>query len=120
MHISVCRSEGLAGGSYVGLNAVIPLFVTLLNMLTPKDVALEELGAFRNLTSEFGLILLLDELFELLVQALFDWLSTKLSDINIFRFKYLQDLFFESFDPIEGAQELLVVLEVLVELLHDR
>jgi len=89
--------------TYIALDVLIELRVSLLNVLSPKLLALEQLCAFRDLAPEFGFVLLLDVLAELFLQSFLHWLASKLSQVDTIGIEYLQKLLFKGLDPVEGS-----------------
>ena len=82
--------------------------MALLDVFTPEVLRLEQLRAFWHFASVFSLILLSDELGKLFVQGFLDWSTTQLLEIDVFRFKYLENLLFKGPYPIECSLELLI------------
>lgn len=96
--------------TYLLLQAVEPVGVTLFDMLPPEVLFLEELVTFRNLASPLVLVLLLDDLDKFIADGLLDWASPQLSEIGRLGFKDLINLVLKCLDPIVGAQKLLLGL----------
>src|SRR5882757_6605110 len=96
--------------TYVFLLFLKPIWMTLLNMLSPEVLLLEKLLTFWDTASELMLILLLDKLDQFYLRSLFGRHATKLSNISRIRIQDLHKLFFESLDPIKCALKLLLGL----------
>ena len=59
--------DGSEQKTYISLDDIKPFDVTLFDMLAPKCLSFEELSTLWYLASKFGLVLLLDEFFELFI-----------------------------------------------------
>ncbi len=90
-------------GTYVLLDILKPIRMALLDMLSPEVFSFEELRAFRHFASELGLVFLLHKFGELFLKGFDHGLAAKLLQVYVFRFKYLQDLFFKRLDPVEST-----------------
>lgn len=82
----------------------------LLDVLPPEVFGLEQLGAFWDLTAEFGFIFLLHEFGQLLIQRLGDWLPAQLLQVDRLGLQQLQNFVLERLHPVESSQQLLIRL----------
>ena len=77
-----------------------PLRMTLLNVLLPEMLALEQLCALRDLTAPLGFVLLFDIAGEFVLDGLLQRFATELADVNILWLKQLQQLLFIGFNRV--------------------
>ena len=95
--------------TYVLLQLLQPFRMSLLNVLAPEMLPLEELCALRYLAAPFRLVLLLDISSHLVFHGLLKWFAAELSDVDIVGLEQLEELLFICLNPVESALKLLLM-----------
>ena len=84
--------------------------MTLLDVLSPEHLTLEQFCAVRHFAAILRFILLLDILRQLVFKPIFDRLATNLAKVDTLRVKDLDKLVLIRLNPIVCLLELLIYL----------